>query len=202
MLEKIKPLQASSSWRFTSGDGAMYRFVKPEVIVEVKMSDVQSEDSSGDLIRKMVLDFKSEWTALQKLPLASIIHPVFVRYREDKSINPTDLRLEQISNRCLVSDAKVSAEAIELPESEIIRREVYTKESKGLLAVRKLVLWKTNKDQLDSNYAPYVVHWTDYSPSRKDPLKKEVRLASNQKSAEEIADQMIESNIKKGWEKN
>ena len=166
------------------------------------MSDVQSEDSSGDLIRKMVLDFKSEWTALQKLPLASIIHPVFVRYREDKSINPTDLRLEQISNRCLVSDAKVSAEAIELPESEIIRREVYTKESKGLLAVRKLVLWKTNKDQLDSNYAPYVVHWTDYSPSRKDPLKKEVRLASNQKSAEEIADQMIESNIKKGWEKN
>ena len=202
MLEKIKPLQASSSWRFTSGDGAMYRFVKPEVIVEVKMSDVQSEDSSGDLIRKMVLDFKSEWTALQKLPLASIIYPVFVRYREDKSINPTDLRLEQISDRCLVSDAKVSAEAIELPESEIIRREVYTKESKGLLAVRKLVLWKTNKDQLDSNYAPYVVHWTDYSPSRKDPLKKEVRLASNQKSAEEIADQMIESNIKKGWEKN
>ena len=52
-------------------------------------------------------------------------------------------------------------------------------------------------------FAPYVVvHWTDYSPRRKDPLKREVRLASDQKSAEEISDQMIESNIKKGWEKN
>jgi hypothetical protein len=44
-----------------------------------------------------------------------------------------------------------------------------------------------------------VVHWTDFSPDRKDPLKREVRLASAKKTATAIAEQMLEKNIKKGW---
>ena len=59
---------------------------------------------------------------------------------------------------------------------------------------------ETNKEELDSNYPAYVVHWTDFSPDRKDPLKREVRLASAKKTATAIAEQMLEKNIKKGWE--
>ena len=73
---------------------------------------------------------------------------------------------------------------------------------KETTSVRKLVIWKTNKEELDSNYPAYVVHWTDYSPDRKDPLKREVRLASAKKTATAIAEQMLEKNIKKGWEKS
>ena len=203
MMQKIQESQAESNWRYTSGDGAIYRFVKPEVTVEIKGVDVQSEDSSGDPIRKMVLSYKNnEWIALQKLPCASIHHPVFVRYRSDKQVNALDLRIEQITDRCLISNTETKAEASKLPESEIVRREVYTKMVKETTSVRKLVIWKTNKEELDSNYPAYVVHWTDYSPDRKDPLKREVRLASAKKTATTIAEQMLEKNIKKGWEKS
>jgi len=86
-----------------------------------------------------------------------------------------------------------------LPPSEILRREVYSKTTKGVVAVRKLVMWKTNKQESDPSYPAYVVHFTDYSAGRKDPLQREVRVAPSQDVASKIADAMIEANIKKGW---
>jgi hypothetical protein len=78
---------------------------------------------------------------------------------------------------------------------------VYAKTTKATRTVRKLVLWKTNKHELNPAHPPYVVHWTDYSPDRKDPLKREVRIAPDEATAQEIAEEMIASNIKKGWER-
>ena len=202
MMKKIQKSQVKSNWRHTSGDGAIYHFVKPEVIVEIKAVDVQGEDSSGDSIRKMVLSIKdNEWVALQKLPCASVHHPVFIRYRSDKQVNALDLRIEQISDRCLIRNKEIKAEVVTLPRSEIVRREVYSKTIKEITSVRKLVILKTNKEELNSDYPAYVVHWTDFSPDRKDPLKREVRLASVKETATTIAEQMLEKNIKKGWEK-
>ena len=60
---------------------------------------------------------------------------------------------------------------------------------------------KTNKEKKEQSFPAFVVHWTDYSPNRKDPLKKEVRLSPDKKNANQIAEKMIEENIKKGWEK-
>ncbi len=77
---------------------------------------------------------------------------------------------------------------------------MYTKITKGVTAVRKLLLWKTNKDSVEPAFPVFVVHWTDYSPSRKDPLKREVRTASSEEVAMQIGDDMIAANIKKGWE--
>lgn len=202
MMQKIQKSQVKSNWRHTSGDGAIYHFVKPEVIVEIKVVDVQGEDSSGDSIRKMVLSIKdNEWVALQKLPCASVHHPVFIRYRSDKQVNALDLRIEQISDRCLINNKETKAEVITLPSSEIVRREVYSKTIKEITSVRKLVILKTNKEEVDSDFPAYVVHWTDFSPDRKEPLKREVRLASVKETATTIAEEMLEKNIKKGWEK-
>ena len=202
IMQKIQQSKIESNWKYTSGDGAIYRFVKPEVIVEIKAIDAQAEDSSGNLIRKMVLsNTNNQWIALQKLPCASIHSPIFVRYRSDKEVNTLDLRINQISDLCLISNTDKKAQISKLVASEIIRREVYTKIVKETTSVRKLVIWKTNKEELDSNYPAYVVHWTDYSPDRKDPLKREVRLASVEKKAIHIADQILHENIKKGWEK-
>ena len=94
----------------------------------------------------MVLSIKdNEWVALQKLPCASVHHPVFIRYRSDKQVNALDLRVEQISDRCLINNKETKAEVITLPSSEIVRREVYSKTIKEITSVRKLVILKTNK---------------------------------------------------------
>lgn len=73
----------------------------------------------------------------------------------------------------------------------------YKGESAGKVDVRKLVVWKTNKES--AGYPAFVVHWTDYSSTRKSPLDREVRLAPNEKEALKIAEAMIADNIKKGW---
>ena len=72
--------------------------------------------------------------------------------------------------------------------------------TKEVMAVRKLLVWKTNKDEEDPSFPAFVVHWSDFSPGRKDPLKREVRLAPTKEQAEVIASGIIEANIKKGWE--
>jgi len=89
-----------------------------------------------------------------------------------------------------------------LPESEIIRREVYTKKVKDSMAVRKLVLFQTNKHKVDLDYPAFVLHWTDYSPGRKNPLTRQVRLAPNKKTADSEFETIISDNIKTGWEKS
>ena len=61
------------------------------------------------------------------------------------------------------------------------------------------MVWKTNKEEADAAYPSFVVCFTDYSPGRKDPLKRTVRLAPRLELATEIADGMIASEIKKGW---
>jgi len=190
-----------SSFRCASSSGALYRFVQPEKIVEIRATDVQSLDTADDRIMQMVLEFEGEqWVPQRKMPLASVLHPVLVRERDDKKVDATDLRIAQLLERCHIADVDGTASAVELPTSKVMRREVYAKTSKGEQAIRKLLLWKTNKEK-DEDFSAYVVHWTDYSPGRKSPLNREVRLAPSAAIATQIAEAMIEKNIKKGWEK-
>ncbi len=201
LLLKLTPLSVESEYRRASSSGALYRFIEPSIVVEIKSTDIQSDNSSGDPIRRMALQYSADkgWQRLRKMPVASMLHPVFVRFRDDKSFCENDIRMSQLDAHVYVRDSKESATVIELSPSTILRREVYTKTSKGSLMVRKLVVWKSNKNEEDSAYAPYVVHFTDYSANRKDPLKREVRLAGTEEKAIAIADAILTKNIKKGW---
>ena len=76
------------------------------------------------------------------------------------------------------------------------------KQAEEHLAIQKLIIWKTNKENEGQGFPAFVIHWTDYSPNRKDPLKREVRISPEKKNAFQIAEKMIEENIKKGWIKN
>lgn len=200
-LSTLSKMNVESGYRRASSTGALYRFIRPSLVVEVKSTDIQPENASGDPIRRMVLEYdeSSGWKRLRKMPVASMLHPVFVRIREDKSLNETDIRMSQLDQHIYVKDSAASVEELSFEPSTIVRREVYSKESKGKTMVRKLVLWKSNKEEVDAAYAPYVVHFTDYSSGRKDPLKREVRLAGTEVKAMAIADAMIAKNIKKGW---
>ena len=71
-----------------------------------------------------------------------------VRIRDDKSVNSDDIRASQALERCAPQSLAEKAEALELPPSEVLRREAYAKTSKGKQAVRKLLVWKTNKQDI------------------------------------------------------
>ena len=201
LKKKLAPLETTSAYRSASRDGSLYRFLKPEVVIEVKVTDMQSMNSNGDPIQRMVLEHDEDkgWRAIRQLHGAGILYPIFERIREDKSVTRQDVRIEQLLDRCYVSDTKVKAEELKLEASKVLRREVYTKETKGKLAVRKLLLWKTNKEDASDDYPAYVIHWTDYSPGRKQPLQRTVKVAPDEEMATEVAESLITKNVKKGW---
>jgi hypothetical protein len=114
--------------------------------------------------------------------------------RNDKAATFEDIGWTQIT-RILPIDSSVNE--VSVGKSELIQRRVWTKEGSGKVDVRKLVMWKTNKESV--GYPSFVIHWTDYSSTRKSPLDREVRLAPTEKEALKIAEAMITENIKKGW---
>jgi hypothetical protein len=71
---------------------------------------------------------------------------------------------------------------------------------RGNRMVRKLLLWKTNKDD-QTDYPGYVVYLTDFSPNRQNPLERDIRIAQSERSAREMFKEMAEKNFVGGWEK-
>ena len=200
LFGRISPLATTADFRHASHDGALYRFVKPELVIEVKVTDILAEEADGEPIKRMVFEYRDgAYHAARPMPGVSILHPVFVRHRTDKTYDAVDVRISQLTERVTVDDLDKHAEEVDLPASEIMRREVYVKSGKGGTAVRKLVQWRTNKHDVDADFPAFVVHFTDYSPGRKDPLQREVRLAPTFDLAEQIAEEMLAANVKKGW---
>ena len=202
LMKKMKPLCVDSSFRHASGSGEVYHFIRPEIIVEIKVTDIQVENSSGDSIKSMVIKFEeNSWKPVCPQPSASLIHPVLENIRVDKEVNKTDIRFSQLLERVAIQDQDQKVQSIDLPASEILRREVWSKTTKEKIAIQKLIIWKTNKEKEGQGFPAFVINWTDYSPNRKDPLKREVRISPEKKNAFQIAEKMIEENIKKGWTK-
>ena len=190
-----------SQFRYASDSGALYRFVRPEVVVTVRVTELQGERSDGTPTSTPVLTFGDEgWTGHGVRGCPRPIHPVLERIREDKTVSAHDVRFAQVADRLPASPESAVPNG-RRPTSTVLRREVWTKVTKGQQAVRKLVVWRTNKEGVDPSFPAFVVHWTDYSATRGSPLDREVRLAPTEALAMQVADTMIAENIKKGWAK-
>ena len=196
LLLQLKPLVKPSSYRrISESSGVIYQLVEPTLIAELKCMDLQLENFQGRPIKHPKISYGSNgWQVAGWTNSAAVHNSVVVRLRNDKACTVEDIGWNQITR--LLPVAEQSEEA-KLGASEVIRRQVWTKEGAGKVDVRKLVLWKTNKES--AGYPAYVVHWTDFSATRKSPLDREVRLAPNEKEALKIAELMITENIKKGW---
>lgn len=200
LLTKLQALKTESSARYASDGGGLYTFVKPEVVAAVTVTDLQSLLSDGSPAIGMQVTFgKNGWTSLGMHPGPKLIHPVMTGLLSDATADQATAGYGQVADY-LAPEKKEQASG-NLPESSVIRRDVWTKVAKGATAVRKLLVWKTNKESIDPSYPAYVVHWTDYSAGRATQLDRDVRLASDEKSALAIAEELIAENIKKGWEK-
>jgi hypothetical protein len=133
-----------------------------------------------------------------------LISPQFIRRRDDKGVNATDRRLEQVT--ALVEAPLVDRDARQcsLPPRQVLRRAAWTKQLKGKTAVRKLVLWQTNKDvplldDGDADFPAYVIAHTDYSPDRQTPLERDIRVSNSREQIDALWDELVQEKIVKGW---
>jgi hypothetical protein len=199
---RLQPLNAPSQIRRASDDGGLYQFVQPTFVAEFTLTDLQGELSDGSPPIVPTATFsEAGWMRSGSIPSASLIHPVFKRMREDKATDENGVRFAQLQDYLCAKADVATASAPVLRPSKLVRRDVWTKSTKGQLAVRKLLVWKTNKSEHADRYPAYVVHWTDYSASRAEPLDRDVRPAPDESTAQQIAQEFVDANIKKGWEK-
>ena len=190
-----------SSYIEADGRRVAFQMVKPIMVVEISVNEFLTEDTKG-IIKNHLLNYdkKNGYSFSASINGVSLIHPVFKRIRDDKQVNNHDVRFSQVTDIVyLEHTGKGKTKA--LPESEIIFREVYTKASKGNTNVQKFIAWKTNKEKSDDGYPAFVMNYTNFSPTRKDPLKKDVRISNSKKQIMELVNGFMENNIKKGWEK-
>ena len=194
------PSVCESQYRLAGEHGALYRWVKPCMVVEVKCNDMLSHRANDEPIRRMALEYSETegWTPRRPMHSISMLNAVFVRVRDDKSVNDHDVRFSQVTDLVPI-EIVMDYSPQSLPASEIVRREVYTKQTQTGFALRKLVVWRTNKESVDSAYSPWVAYFTDFSPGREPPLKTDIRVASTREKIEAHADLWLASKIKQGW---
>jgi AAA+ superfamily predicted ATPase len=102
-------------------------------------------------------------------------------------------------------ESNATTRPVKLPASSVIRREVLTKTQSGRRCIRKAVVWKTNKAEIEPLYPAYVVFFTDYSPGREHPLKTAIRISSSLEVINKIADTWLKEHATqrsqtRGWQ--
>lgn len=200
-LSDLKDMMVPSDY-VEVNDHVAYHMVRPEWVVEISVLEALASNTRGMPITKMVLHWNASlgrYQIVRRLPLVALISPQFIRRREDKSVNPTDLRMEQITDLVEVPLVDRDARQLNLPPSELLRRMACTKELKGQMMVRKLVMWQTNKERHSDEFSAYVIHYTDFSPNRKVPLEREVRVSSSREQIEELWNELAAEAFTRGW---
>lgn len=198
----LKKRVAPSDYVAVNNDYVAYEMIKPGPVIEMSCLDLITESSRGGPVNRMVLKWdKKRYTAMSRMPLVSVISPQFVRIRDDKEATEEDVNISQLTDLAPVTSTEKAAEDPAGEPSTLLEREVYTKEMKGNLMVRKLLLWKTNK-QDRPEFPAYVVYLTDFSPNRRNPLERDIRIAQSEPAARKHFKRMAEENFIGGWEKH
>jgi hypothetical protein len=200
-FEEFKKRIVPSEYVAVNNDYVAYEMIEPGPVVEISFLDLIPESSKGDPIKRMVLDWNgNQFEALSRMPLVSVISPQFVRIRDDKEANVEDVNIRQITDLVQISDADKPARAQEKPPSKLLERTVYKKTMKGASMVRKLMLWKTNKDET-GDFPGYVVYLTDFSPNRQEPLQRDIKISNNERTARALFADLAKKYFVGGWEK-
>ncbi len=197
LRKKIVP----SEYVAVNNDLVAYEMVRPETVIEISCLDLITERARGGPINRMVLEWDGKrYKALSRLPLVSLISPQFIRIRDDKEAGVEDTSIRQLTQLVPVQEVESSADRAKQPGSELLKREVHVKSMKGNTMVRKLLMWKTNKEKT-GDFPAYVVYLTDFSPNRETPLERDVRFASTKALAENMFRDLAAENFIGGWEK-
>ena len=200
LLERLSTMAVESSYIETDSRNVAFQMVRPEIVVELSAVDFVSENSSGEAKMNMLLSYDGQngYSSLGRTPGVAAHSLVYVRQREDKSCNPSDIRISQLSDLCEFSKGKAASRK-DLPKSEILSRRVFTKGDGEKLMIQKFIVWKTNKETENPLFPAYVLHYTDFSISRKEQLRRDIRVSNSREQIMLLHEKFLEENIKKGW---
>ena len=194
-LGRLTTMRMDAPLAMTDSDGRPIRFVKPGFVVEVEAEDILPADDEASGQQVFAWD-KMKWNFEGLAACPRLLLPTFSRLRPDKEFTPEAVRLTQVTRRDIAAPELINRN---LPALEIVRREVYTKEVKGAIAVRKLVVGRRPST---AGAFPYVVFWTDFSAGRKTPLEVTTLFAHTENRAEALVKKLLEENVTKGFELN
>ncbi|MDR3353335.1 MAG: hypothetical protein LBO00_10135 [Zoogloeaceae bacterium] len=198
LFGRLLALVMPSKYIETDSNHVAFHMVKPELVIELNINDVLFETVSGVILNPRLEIHAGEYRSIGAVPGLSMVYPIFKRLRADKTANAQDVRLAQIAQFAFAgNDVKPDVYSGELPRSELLRRDVYKKESGGKLMVQKFMAWKTNKEA--HGYPACVFSCTNFSSERAEPLNSEVRVSSGEAQILEIFQDFVEKNVKKGW---
>ncbi len=190
-----------SDYVAVNNDYVAYEMIEPGPVIEISFLDMIAERTKGGPVNRMVLEWTGEkYSALSRMPLVSVISPLFVRERDDKEASAEDTNIRQVAELVPVEESSKSADPNKKVPSEILARTVYTKTMKDNLMVRKLMMWKTNKED-DPDFPGFVVYFTDFSPNRKNQLERDLKVANKKSAAQRLFDDMAAKNFIGGWTK-
>jgi hypothetical protein len=213
LLADLSGRVVGSDYVHPSSDRLAYKLVRPEVVVEISCLDLISHTSRGSAVENMTLEWNEtarRYRPLAKLPLASLFAPVFLRRRDDKRVDVQDVRLAQVTALVDIGKTDVRAQDIVRKKSQLLRREVYVKAGKAspstpavppvppVPMIRKLLLWQTGKEET-GDFPAYVLHLTDFSPNRKEPLERQIRVSSSLEQIESLWAALHKEYIVRGW---
>ena len=198
--EKLSKMHIDSEYIETDSNHVAFHMIRPEIVIEISINDILTDANTNGITNHVLEISNNTYKLTNTVPGISFIYPVFERIRTDKQACVEHVRFSQASDLVYIPDTD-SCNAVELPKSEVLLREVYKKLVKDKLMVIKFMVWKTNKEVIDDSYPAYVMHYTNFSSDRKDPLQREVRISNNKDQIMTIAQEYIDANVKKGWVK-
>ncbi len=190
----------ASDFREVNSDRVAYQMIEPGLVIEIECLDMISRTSRGNTIEKMIMEWTDDgWEGVRRLPLASILSPQFIRIRDDKSATPQDAGIDQLSAIVEIPDIDRVAKEVALPKAKVIARAVATKTAKEKTMVRKVLVIKTNKEEVSQDHPAYVLHVTDFSPNRATKLQSEVKVSVDRDQIMELFEKAKAAKFKKGW---
>jgi ATP-dependent DNA ligase len=206
LYSRLMAQKIPSNYVEVDSNHAAFHLVKPELVVELSVNDILTENAAG-LIRNPLLALQeSRLNKIGAVPGYSFVSAVIERFRDDKTVNPVDVRLSQIPVQAALPPAVVPVLPAETTPSKVLFRQVYKKESSSIM-VQKYVVWCTNKGGSPRNinsagnkdYPSFVFSYTNFSAGRAEPLAIEVRISESREQIMDLCRRCIEKEVKTGW---
>jgi hypothetical protein len=202
LFKKLDRLKITSNFQKIASNGTAYIFVKPEIVVEVKLLEMQGDKSNDQPIRHLKFEFKdNKLNATGKARSVSILNSKIINIRSDKKASLDDCGLNQIIKISGIPKEEFKEVSNkDLLKSKTLKKEIFKKEGKKGIAIKKFLFWKSNKEKT-KDYPSYLCYFLDYSEGRSDQIKRKLYPFEDEKLGLDYLRKLIDENIKKGWEK-
>ncbi|MCL2128826.1 MAG: hypothetical protein FWH35_00535 [Treponema sp.] len=207
LYPKLLDMKIESDYTEIDSNHVAFHMIRPEMILELSVNDVIFENSSGRIFNPRLKLNGASYCRTGTVPGISLVNPVFTGFKDNEKANDKDLKsfgigLSQIDKININPYEEEEKPGAQSGKSKLLKREVYKKAQGAKLMVQKFLVWKTNKENAPgADYPAYVLAYTNFSSDRTDPLQNEVRISDSKEQILAMFTELVDKNIKKGWEK-